>query len=205
MNPRASAILNYWFADVIDEPALVPQRNPFWFGGGEDVLTRDREITDRFGDDVANALAGRLDDWSGEPRTALALILLLDQFPRNIFRGTARAFDGDQRALSLTLNGLQSQQDRKLYPIERVFYLMPLQHAEDLQAQERGILEFQRLVHEAAPEQRSFYDDVLTFARIHHDLVVQFGRFPHRNAALGRANSAAETAYLSGEVERFGQ
>lgn len=205
MNPRADVILKYWFADTVKNQNSVADREAFWFGGDEEMQTRDLEITERFGRDMQQALRGELDEWRSEPRTALALILLLDQFTRNVYRGTARAFSGDAAALALTLAGLNSQQDHKLYPIERVFFLMPLQHAEDIGAQERGILEFQRLVHEAPPEYRSFYDNVLTYARIHRDLILQFGRFPHRNASLGRANSPAEAAYLSGDVERFGQ
>jgi uncharacterized protein (DUF924 family) len=135
----------------------------------------------------------------------LSLILLLDQFPRNIFRGTARAFAYDSRALALTLSGMQSGADAALDAAERIFFYMPLQHAESREVQDESVAACRRLLAEAPAELRPSFAAVLEYAEHHRSVIERFGRFPHRNRVLGRESTPAEEAWLSVSGERFGQ
>ena len=180
-------VLNFWFGAL--GSADDGQLRQAWFVKREAF---DREIAQRFGARVEAALAGGLKDWEHGPLGRLALILLLDQFTRNIFRQQARAFAGDARALRLALALLDGGQAQDLPPLQRWFVLMPLEHAEDLALQRRCVAEFEVL---AAVDPR--LAGALDYARKHLDVIARYGRFPHRNAALGRASSAAELDYLS--------
>ncbi|MDX1571829.1 MAG: DUF924 family protein [Xanthomonadales bacterium] len=191
------AILRFWFG----EPPLEP-RGKLWWGGGEQV---DHEIRERFGPLIDAGLAGDFEQWATAPRSMLALIILLDQFPRNIHRGTARAFAGDPRAQALVSEGLDLGFDQALHPLERSFFYMPLEHAESLDHQELCVECFLKLVEEAPAELADYLQSNLDYAREHRDVIARFGRFPHRNAALGRETTAEEAAYLEGGGKRFGQ
>lgn len=205
---RAQDVLDYWFgADPLAANQIF-QRMRLWFGGDEPPEIRelrDETLAERFGTLTRAAAAGELDAWAGSPRRLLALVLLLDQFPRNIYRGTAQAFAQDPRALQLTLAGLQTGADATLSAAERIFLYMPLQHAESRAAQEESVAAFRRLAEEAPPEQKGLFGDCLAFAREHQDIITRFGRFPHRNAALGRPSSPEELAFLQDSGNRFGQ
>ena len=131
--------------------------------------------------------------------------LLLDQFPRHIHRGTPQAFAGDARALELTLDGLQKGADAALDPVLRIFFCMPLQHSELREAQEESVLAFRRLAGEAPAELRPVFEGTVEFAQRHQQIIERFGRFPHRNAVLGRASTPEELDWLAGGGERFGQ
>ncbi|MBS7458006.1 DUF924 family protein [Coralloluteibacterium stylophorae] len=185
----------------------------FWFGAREEwqdglppePLRRrwfapepmfDAEIDRRFGALVLRALHGRLDAWCATPRGWLALILLLDQCPRNIYRGDPRAWVGDPRAQALALGGIAHGSDRLLAPIERAFVYLPLEHAEDPALQVRSVALFEALVGDAAPAARGVFEDMADYARRHREVIERFGRFPHRNAVLGRADAAGERAWL---------
>jgi uncharacterized protein (DUF924 family) len=179
-----------------------------WFGGDEPPeirALRDETLATRFGTLTTAAAAGQLDAWISSPHRLLALVLLLDQFPRSIHRGTAEAFAQDARALELVMTGLQTGADATLTPIQRVFFYMPMQHAESPDIQEESVAAFQRLAVEAPLEHRSLFQNCLKFAQLHQRIVARFGRFPHRNAVLGRQSSAAEEAFLRDEGMRFGQ
>ena len=179
-----------------------------WFAGGDTAeLTwqLDETLRLRFGALMQDALEGRLDAWASTPRRRLALILLLDQFPRNIHRGRAAAFAGDMQALPLALTGMQLGADIALGPAERMFFYMPLQHAESLEVQEEGLAAFERLMYDAPDEQRELFRGAFGFARRHRDIIARFGRFPHRNAVLGRSNTPEETAWLASGGDSFGQ
>ncbi|MDA7984970.1 MAG: DUF924 domain-containing protein [Alphaproteobacteria bacterium] len=181
----AEAVLSFWFA---------PGRERDWFMSSEQF---DAELRAAWLAPHLAAAAGRLEHWRETPRGALALVLLLDQAPRNLFRRTARAFGCDRRALRVSAAAVERAQDLALSPQERVFLYMPYQHAEDLAAQERSLELFARLGADG--------DNAFAYAGKHHEIIKRFGRFPHRNAALGRANTPDEEAYLSGAIERFGQ
>lgn len=205
---RAQDVLAFWFgADPLGADQI-PQRMRLWFGGDDPPELRelrDELIAERFGHLIEAAAAGKLDAWAGSPHRLLALILLLDQFPRNVYRGTARAFAQDEKALSLALTGMQTGADAALTPIHRAFFYMPLQHSESPDVQEESVAAFRRLCDEAPAEQRGVFDGCLKFAQLHQRIVARFGRFPHRNRVLGRSNSDSEAAFLRDEAMTFGQ
>ena len=205
---RAQDVLDYWFGADPLAPDQRLQRMRLWFGGDEPPeirALRDETIATRFGPLARAAAEGQLDAWVSSPHRLLALVLLLDQFPRNIHRGTAEAFAQDERALELVMAGLQTAADATLTPIQRVFFYMPLQHAESPDVQDEAVAAFQRLAVEAPPEHRALFQNCLQFAQLHQRIVARFGRFPHRNAILGRQSSPAEEAFLRDETQRFGQ
>jgi uncharacterized protein (DUF924 family) len=190
------AVLAYWFGDErdpIDGVAALERRSALWFHGSPE---QDREIADRFGGDLELARRGEIDAWADAARSRLALIVLLDQFSRNIFRGTPLAFAQDGAAQRLAVTGLDAEMDRGLAPHERMFFALPLGHAEDRALQDRNVAYLERLVAESPHGVRSFYERALQEARKHHDVVARFGRFPTRNAALGRAPTPEEITYL---------
>lgn len=183
------SILTFWFGE---RPAGEPSGR--WFNGGPAF---DAEIRERFEGVVEVALNGGLEEWAATPRGRLALLLVLDQFPRNLFRGAARAFAGDPRALTLALDGIARGDDRALPPLLRVFCYLPLEHAEDPVLQDRCVELFTALRGETGPPEENLFDGFLDYARRHREVIARFGRFPHRNAVLGRADTATETAYLA--------
>ena len=200
---EARAVREFWFgAAPLTAAAVAARMAHFWFGGEG---AEDEEIRARFGPLVERAAAGELAGWADGPRRRLSLILLLDQFPRNIFRGTARAFASDEQALALTLSGMQSAADAALEPVERLFFYMPLQHAENLEAQDEAVAACRRLVAEATPEFQEIFAGALRYAQEHRAIIERFGRFPHRNAVLGRSDTPEEAQWLSEGGARFGQ
>jgi uncharacterized protein (DUF924 family) len=198
----ADEILEYWFGDTVRDPSRVPGRMGFWF----DVDPRhDAEMRERWGDLVDAASEGKLDFWTRTPRGRLAVLILLDQMRRNIYRGTAEAFRRDGRARYLMRDGVSRLMDMKLTPIERVFFYMPLQHAESLDDQEMAVDRFLQLEREVASDQREIFAGFRKYAQKHRDIIARFGRFPHRNAILGRRDTPEEAAWLAGGGDRFGQ
>jgi uncharacterized protein (DUF924 family) len=198
-------VLDFWFADALAGASALALRSDFWFGEGADRAQVDREIEGEFRDEIELAAGGGLGEWAATPRGRLALILLCDQFPRNVFRGTPRAFASDARALELTLDGMRLRADAELHPVERVFFYMPLEHAERPDTQERAVQLLTTLAREAPAQTRFFFDDSAAAAGRHREIIRRFGRFPHRNAILGRASTEPEREYLAGDVEDFGQ
>jgi uncharacterized protein (DUF924 family) len=150
----------------------------------------DAQIETRFLALHAAAQAHALDDWKNDPHGCLALVILLDQMPRNMFRGTPRAFESDAQALALSDEAVTRGFDRELLPVERMFLYMPYQHSEDLATQQRSLELFAKL--EGEPSLKESID----YAHRHHDVIARFGRFPHRNAILGRVSTDAELEYL---------
>lgn len=157
----------------------------------------DRLCTTRFLASYEDAADGRLDDWKHEPRSCLALVLLLDQFPRNMFRGTARAFATDAKARELTHHAVSAGFDRKLSPIMRMFLYLPLEHSENLNDQ----LESVRLTSELVSGNRD-YPEILQYAEEHLEVFRRFGRFPGRNHALGRQSTREEMNFLKDQKWR---
>lgn len=203
---EALAVRQFWFGRLPLKPDGMSERFALWFGAdAEEQLQTDDLIRSRFGALTGRAAAGELGAWADSPRRCLSLILLLDQFPRHIFRGTGRAFATDRDALALTLSGMQAAADAALSPVERIFFYMPLQHAELSDAQEESVAAYRRLLNEAPPELRSMFVSSLEAAELHHSIVARFGRFPHRNHVLGRANTPEEAAFLREGGGSFGQ
>jgi len=180
---------------------LHPDMRKRWFTGGAEL---DSDIRRRFGAAVALAQAGDLIEWESEPSSRLALVLLLDQFPRNIFRGKAQAFAGDERAQKLVAEALAQGLDEQLPWVGRMFLYMPLMHAEDLALQEEGVRRFGELAAAVPDDLRVALTSSLRFAEQHRDIIARLGRFPHRNNALGRTNTALEFDFLK-NGPRFGQ
>ena len=198
----AEDVLDFWFADAETGPEAIGRRNRLWFQGGAPF---DDECRKHFGVALAAAADGELDHWMESPRTRLALIVLLDQFSRNVYRGTAAAYQQDARALAACREGLEQGHDRQLSPIERTFFYLPMEHAEDRDVQALSVRHFEALALEAPEELRERLLANAGYARQHRDIVEKFGRFPHRNAVIGRANTADEDLYLADGAPRFGQ
>ena len=177
-------VLDFWFG-ARDAPDFGTSRD-WWFRKSD---ATDAAIRERFGADVEASLRGERDDWAASPRGALALILVLDQFTRNMFRDTPRAFAGDASALHLAKSLVDSGRNLKLAPIERWFATMPFEHSEQLIDQYEGLRLFEALVPLGLP-------DALKWAQLHCDVIRQFGRYPHRNAILGRTSTPQELEFL---------
>ncbi len=200
---RIDRVLSFWFQEQELSAPQIDARMDTWFGENP---TFDHEIERVFSGDIERASAGKLQHWAEQPRGRLALIILLDQFRRNIYRGTAKAFDMDKRALKLCVEGAMQNMDKKLTPIECVFFYMPLQHAESRRVQEKSIQIYQRLAKSVSATYRETFETILQFAELHRDIIAQYGRFPHRNQLLGRPNTKEEDEYLSAEdTPDFGQ
>jgi len=199
----ARRILEFWFRGrETDSPGL-DSRMKQWFGSDE---VFDSEIREAFSEEVERAASGQRRDWIKSPRGRLAVILLLDQFPRNIHRGSAAAFGHDGKALALTLDGIRLGLDRHLTPLERAFFYMPLQHAENIKVQALAVKAYNGLAELVDDTRRETFQTMAEFAELHHDIIERFGRFPHRNAVLGRANTADESAFLDDDdAPSFGQ
>ncbi|MEO5766362.1 MAG: DUF924 family protein [Casimicrobiaceae bacterium] len=179
--PLANDVLDFWFGP----PPLA--RREAWF---RKDAAFDATIRARFAAAIAAARAGANGDWCTTPHGALARILLLDQFTRNAYRNTAEAFSGDARALATAEDALARGFDLALQPIERHFMYMPFEHAEDPEAQKRSLALFGALSAEPGCA------DLIDWAQRNADLIRRFGRYPHRNALLGRASTPEETEYL---------
>lgn len=189
-------ILSLWFGSARPDNALALQHKAQWFTKSpafDDVLRQ------RFGVALEAALGGSLSHWTTQgPWQRLALVVLLDQFTRNIYRNTPKSFAGDPLALALTLEAQDSGDDLKLPEVARVFLYLPLEHAEDLAMQQRSVECYQSLVQMAPDEAtREYLQGTLDYAHKHQDVIERFGRFPHRNAILGRTSTAQENDYLA--------
>ncbi len=185
-------ILTYWFGDLDDHYAR-GDRSSIWFSGGEEV---DREITERFGVTHAKACAGELDGWLEAARSTLALVVVLDQFSRNICRGTPGAFAQDARAQEIALHALERGFDAGLRFIERVFLYMPFMHAESMPLHRRGQALFDALVRASPEAHRAAYANNADYMQRHTAIIERFGRYPHRNEVLGRTSTEEELAFL---------
>lgn len=199
VDARVDEILAFWLGSRGHEP---PSRDDVarWFEGDAAL---DAEIEHRFGDDVEAALAGARDAWgASDLLSRVALVVLLDQFPRNLFRVDPRAFAGDEAAIGWT-RGTSDAELPKLHPVERYFVLLPFMHSESLADQEEGVRAFRRAATEVPPAFRGFYEAGVEFAERHRVVIERFGRFPHRNAVLGRQPTAEERAFLTANPGGF--
>lgn len=192
-------ILQFWFGSLTDAIAIDKKSPPakLWFNGGKAF---DDEIRQKFLRDYLKARAGEHKDWETTARGRLALILIFDQFSRNMFRGTPQAFETDGHALELTRRSIKDGKDKELMCVERVFLYMPFMHAEDLRLQEEGVGKFEALVEDSktkSPHNTSYFEYNLKFMRQHREIIAKFGRFSHRNAVLGRISTPEENEFLS--------
>lgn len=203
---RPNDILEYWFGSGPWTRPRLDERSRFWFGGdgAEAQAARDAEVRTRLEPLLERAARGEFAGWASTPKRRLALILLFDQVPRNAYRGTAAAFAFDREALALSVEGLQLAADAALEPWERLFFYLPLEHAESMDAQDAAIAAFTRNAAEAPPELREWCEGLVFYANKHRDLIKLFGRFPHRNQVLGREDTPEEKAWLAGHPNYFG-
>ncbi len=187
----AQDILDFWFSEL---------RREQWFRGGEAV---DEMIRDRFTDLLEEIHRGQHDDWAETPLGRLALVLVLDQFPRNIYRGTARSFSYDEKALELVLEGLELRADETLGPDQRAFFYLPLEHSEEMEIQDRSLERYSSLVLSVPPSERDPLRFYLDYAWQHYAIIKKFGRYPHRNDILGRQASPEEIEFLKSPGSSF--
>jgi len=187
-------VLRFWLGAYPLEADAMRGAQRQWFQKDDAFDARLRE---GFGSTIAQARAGRLEHWADSADGWLALILVLDQFTRNAFRGQPDSFAGDAQALALALTGIERGHDQALPPMARMFCYLPLEHAEDLALQQRCVALFAALRDAPGAEPRAFFDGTLDYARKHQDVIARFGRFPHRNAILGRTSTPQEQAYLA--------
>lgn len=191
----AAQVLLFWF----DDPALpgneYGQQRQIWFRKNSAF---DQQVRERFLPVYERARQHAYDFWLNAPKTALALVLLLDQFPRNMFRGTPRSFEADEQALQVAQTAVTRGYDCTLKPMERMFLYLPFEHSENIDHQDRAVALFEALV-TAAPELQS----ALEYAYRHREVIDRFGRFPHRNPILQRPSTSAEQEFLEKPGSRF--
>jgi len=193
-------VLEWWFGSADTAKAVAAEQGRLWFGKRD---SQDLEARTRFGALVEQALAGGLTEWAQHPQGWLALVLLLDQVPRMIFRENPQSFAGDARALALVAQGIAADFDRQLRPIERVFIYIVFEHCENLAAQNEAIARYTELLAQQPAEDRGLFADYLDYAEKHQRVIAQFGRFPHRNQVLGRESTEDELVFLSKPGSRF--
>ena len=194
-------VLDFWFADSLTNPDNLAERRAVWFMGGSDV---DQLITEKFGTLPDAALAGELQHWTTDARNTLALVLVLDQFPRNIYRNTARAYHYDAAGLDLALKIIDQGLNSDLHPIEQSFLFLPLQHSETIVEQTRAVQLYETLAVQSPDPYLESAKNSLDYAKRHCDIIRRFGRFPHRNAILGRDSTEAEIEFLASGGDTFG-
>ena len=199
---RVSAVLELWFPEKEFGAPQIDARMDLWFSESEEL---DARLRLEFINDIKAASEQRLHHWGAEAQSRVALILLIDQFRRNIYRGTPKAFSHDKLALKLAVEGIVTKLDKQLSPVHRVFFYMPLQHAESLRVQKKSVQVFSSLAASVSETLKQTFETFAQFAELHHDIIARFGRFPHRNSILGRPNTPEEASYLSDDAPGFGQ
>ena len=190
MDQPIEAIHDFWFGPLDEAGLCDPEKHDLSFKSNPQI---DNMIRERFGELTARATAGELDHWADSDPGMVALVILLDQFNRNIHRGKPEAFAADEPALALAQHYIETGHYRRLPAIPQAFLYMPLEHAEDLEVQEECVTLFEEL---AAVTGSRLITDYIRYAAAHRDVIARFGRFPHRNAILGRASTAEELVYL---------
>ncbi len=193
MADKIHELLDFWFGNLGSADLPNSDRTNLWFGENEAVK---QKITETFLTEYESAANGTLHDWATTPRGRLALIIMLDQFPRYIHRRSPKAFAYDNEAQRLCAEGLRNNMDKSLTLIERVFFYMPLVHAESSAYQEQSIRLYQDLVSLSMSETTQIYQLFLAYAYAHFRVIKEFGRFPQRNAVLGRGSTDAELVFL---------
>lgn len=186
-------VLEFWFGTNQDDAAVCEEKSPLWWGKNENI---DEAIAGRFGALVRSAIERELSGWTSTPRGRLALIILLDQLTRNINRDTPEAFAQDSYARRLCLEGVEIGDDRKLRLVERVFFYLPMEHAESIELQQKCVSHFEELLRSSPPSCRDKFKNFLDYALRHRDVIARFGRFPHRNVILDRTSTREEVEFL---------
>lgn len=202
---RFHDIIKFWFENLDEDSLISPDSDlaKKWFRGNS---TLDAEIKKNFEGDLKKADNGEYASWEEDGYGRLALILLYDQFARNMYRGEEKAFAYDLKALELALRSVKDGFDGRVYFVERIFYFMPLMHSENIEVQSSSVEVYEKLVREAEryeDQNVPFLEYVLEYARKHMDAIERFRRFPHRNNALGRRSTSEERDYLDDPENSF--
>jgi uncharacterized protein (DUF924 family) len=193
-------VLDFWFGQPGPAADVAARQSKLWFGKS---VANDQLVIDRFADTLIAAGAGQLDHWALTPRNRLALIVVLDQFPHHIHRNHGQSFAYDAQSLALAQAMIQNGDAARVAPIERVFVYLPLEHAESLALQDESVALYAQLVADASAAERPLFHGFLDYAKQHRDVVARFGRFPHRNALLGRPSTPEEIEFLKQPGSRF--
>ncbi len=199
INP--SDIHQFWFQESLTNPQELENCKAEWFGGSRSF---DDTIRRAYSDLPDRALNNEFDHWQSDPLFATSLILILDQFPRNMYRGTARSFAYDDKARRVAQVAIDLGIDGKVHPLEAIFIYLPFEHSEHPKDQVTSVRLFKRLAQNAPTEFREHLESAAEHACKHRDIIAKFGRFPHRNQALGRSTITAEKTYLDSGGETFG-
>lgn len=190
MDKAISEILNYWFGPLNKNGVCVEPRNALWFKASAET---DAHCTQTFNEPLNRAIKGELNAWTTTDEGLVALIVLLDQFSRNIHRGNAKAFAGDSLALHHSMQAIKTGRDTRLPAIHRLFIYLPLEHSEDLATQEHCVMLFEKLANDTNDE---LFSGFVRYAVAHRDVIAKFGRFPHRNEILGRPSTPQELEHM---------
>jgi len=197
-----SKIVAFWLGSSLENPEAAFSRKDWWYKGGGPV---DEDIRARFGNLVPQACARQLMAWQTTPDGALALILLLDQFTRNLYRNTPQAYAGDACAFEVVTQAIDKKLDTALPPVSRIWFYHPFHHAEDVEDQDRGLVLLNEIRQEASAEWQPYVEQSIKGWTRHRNIVARFGRFPHRNAVLSRNSTDEELIFLKTNSEAFGQ
>lgn len=193
--PTSQDVLDYWIGAATDNAHVAKEKHKLWFTKS---FATDADIAEKFLDLLPSLANGLAYDWAEQgSRERLAAIIVLDQFSRNLFRGNALSFAHDKLALGLTKEALMTGEDKTLTEVERIFLYLPLEHSERLTDQDLSIQMYENLVKDARPNFKDLCENTLDYAHRHRDVIVKYGRFPHRNAVLKRPTTHAEIDYLS--------
>lgn len=189
----AESILHFWFGGSTDDAEVIREKWDLWWQKNFRV---DDEIRKRFEATLLAEHQGERESWGKSPRGQLARIIVLDQFPRNMYRGTLRAFAFDERARALAREALEQGADMRLRPVERAFVYMPFEHSETREDQITSRRLFTALMDDVSDSQKSLFQNLLDYTLKHKAIIDRFGRFPHRNVLLGRQSTPEEIEFL---------
>ncbi len=194
MSNRIEDILEFWFGSFPTPYSADASKADMWFKNG---AAYDSEIFIKFGVDYDNAIHGELDYWLDSYRGRLALVILLDQFSRHIHRGTAQSFAQDEKAQALCIEGIGAGDDARMHAVERSFFYLPLEHAENIDKQNLSIKAYTQLVQDVPDQYKGRFEVTLSYAKSHHFVIEKFGRFPELNAMLDRESTTEELAFIA--------
>lgn len=200
LDQRAQEVLQYWLGDLQDAEHYPESKMKLWFGKDPQI---DEEISKRFKDLILEASNNGLEGWKETAKGRLALLIVLDQFPRHVYRNTSQAFAYDTMAQKWALEGVCQFEDQQLFPIERVFFYLPFEHAENFELQEISVEQFHALVIDAPVEIKPVMEKFAEYAYQHYVIIARFGRFPHRNHILGRDSTPEELEFLQEQGSSF--
>ncbi|NKB47603.1 MAG: DUF924 family protein [Legionellales bacterium] len=186
-------ILAIWFGEFDDAGMVTSEVQQRWW---RKSTTFDQDLTNQFGEILTRAANHEFDHWQLAPQSCLALVILLDQFSRHVYRGMPQMYAQDGEALRIACQAIEQDFHQHLLPIQAAFLFMPLEHAETLAMQHRCVMLFEQLVERVEPTQASLFNGFVEFARQHQVVIEQFGRFPHRNAILQRSSTDEELVFL---------